>query len=248
MSRTDRECVVLSPVWNAAAWVERCIQSVARQTYRPLRHVWIDDASTDGTGELLAGLVPTDNLVRNPERRFAARNIWEVVSSRLKGNPVVMIVDGDDWLAADTAAEELMAAHENHDFVWSDYASFVGDRVPLDNSHRTADYLEGHIRRKMPWVALHPLTFKREHFVQIPADWFRHDGRWLPAAYDVALAVALTDILGPERCWFCDKVLYIYNQANGLNNHKAQPLVQKQMQEAVFRRPVCLPAGSMAGR
>ena len=248
MSKADSECVVLSPVWNAAPWVERCLKSVARQTYRPLRHFWIDDASSDGTGDLLAGLIPADNLVRNTERCFAAHNIWNVVTKRLSGDPVVMIVDGDDWLACDTAAEELMAVHHRYDFVWSDYASFFGDGSPLDSSHRTAAYLEGRIRRQMPWIARHPLTFKRRHFLQIPSGWFQHDGQWLPSAYDVALAVALADILGEERCLFHDQVLYIYNQANQLNNHKARPLIQKQMQEAVFNRSVCQPLLSAAGR
>lgn len=99
----------------------------------------------------------------------------------------------------------------------------------------------------MPWNPRHPLSFKREHFLQIPANWFQHDGTWLPAAYDTALAVALTDLLGADRCFFCDKVLYIYNQANQLNNHKAQPVIQKRMQEAVFSRPACRPVGSVAG-
>ena len=51
--------VLITPARNEAAYIEQTIQSVIRQTVKPLRWVIVSDGSTDGT----------DHIVE--------KNIWE---------------------------------------------------------------------------------------------------------------------------------------------------------------------------
>ena len=44
---------VITPCLNARDWLERCLDSVAAQTYTNVEHIVVDGASTDGTVELL---------------------------------------------------------------------------------------------------------------------------------------------------------------------------------------------------
>ena len=45
---------ILITTFNSARFIERCLDSAQRQSYRPLEIIVVDNASTDGTRELLA--------------------------------------------------------------------------------------------------------------------------------------------------------------------------------------------------
>ena len=54
MSHTEKPLVsVLTPSFNNAEFLERCIRSILDQTYPHVEHVVQDGASTDGTLEIL---------------------------------------------------------------------------------------------------------------------------------------------------------------------------------------------------
>lgn len=67
--------VIVTPARNEAQFIELTLQSVIKQTVRPLRWVVVSDGSTDGTDEIVkryAAEFPWIDLVRMPER--AERN------------------------------------------------------------------------------------------------------------------------------------------------------------------------------
>ena len=41
---------VIVPVYNAEAYLSRCMESILNQTYRDIRVICVNDGSTDGTG------------------------------------------------------------------------------------------------------------------------------------------------------------------------------------------------------
>lgn len=55
---------VIIPVYNVEAYLERCVESVRRQTYRNLEILLIDDGSTDGSGDLCDGFPLKDERIR----------------------------------------------------------------------------------------------------------------------------------------------------------------------------------------
>ena len=54
----DQRVLIISPVRNEAAHIERVVRGVAEQTDPPARWVVLDDGSTDGTLEMLRALAP----------------------------------------------------------------------------------------------------------------------------------------------------------------------------------------------
>lgn len=43
---------VIVPVYNVAPYIRRCLDSIAAQSYPALEIIAVDDASTDGSGQL----------------------------------------------------------------------------------------------------------------------------------------------------------------------------------------------------
>ncbi len=73
MSKSQISCIV--PVYNGERYVKEALDSILAQTYRPLEIIVVDDSSTDGTAEVVAGYGDQVNYVRQPNSGPAgARN------------------------------------------------------------------------------------------------------------------------------------------------------------------------------
>lgn len=55
---------VLTPVYNGEAYLAECIESVLRQTYRHWEYVLVDNASTDGTPDIIAAYAARERRIR----------------------------------------------------------------------------------------------------------------------------------------------------------------------------------------
>ena len=89
---------VIVPVYNVAAYLGECIDSILAQTYRELEIILVDDGSTDGSGEICDEYAARDDRVRviHQENRgvSAARNNgFEAAHGAFIG-----FVDADDWI------------------------------------------------------------------------------------------------------------------------------------------------------
>ncbi len=63
--------VLITPAWNEASLIEQTIQSVVRQTRKPLKWIIVSDGSVDGTDEIVKRWAAQHSwieLVRRPER------------------------------------------------------------------------------------------------------------------------------------------------------------------------------------
>ena len=65
---------VIIPVYNVAPYIGDCIQSLKAQTFTDLEFIFVDDASTDNSLEIIEAFAKEDSRVlifRNDERRYA---------------------------------------------------------------------------------------------------------------------------------------------------------------------------------
>jgi hypothetical protein len=87
---------VVVPTYQRRVWVTRAVQSVLAQTFRDFELIVVDDGSTDGTGEALAGLDPRIRYLWQPNRGpGAARN----AGIGLARAEIVAFLDSDNrWL------------------------------------------------------------------------------------------------------------------------------------------------------
>ena len=98
---------VIVPAFNVENYIEECIRSILRQTYRNMEIIIIDDGSTDATVQICEKLAETDEriILIKQERQG-------VVSARQKGidsatGDYISFVDADDWIEPEMIADMI---------------------------------------------------------------------------------------------------------------------------------------------
>ena len=105
---------VIIPVYNTKQYLRDCLDSILAQTYLDLEILFIDDGSTDGSGDLLDSFAETDSRIRVIHQAnggvCAARNRG---ISEARGQ-WLSFIDSDDTLEPDLyeTLTELLLAHD----------------------------------------------------------------------------------------------------------------------------------------
>lgn len=112
---------VITPVYNVKSFIRKCAESLLNQTFTDVEYIFVDDASTDGSVDILKSIIanfPNKNIkiISHPENRG-------LPSSRKTGyeaslGKYIFNCDGDDWVET-TMLEKLYFAVESLDI---DYA------------------------------------------------------------------------------------------------------------------------------
>jgi glycosyltransferase involved in cell wall biosynthesis len=92
---------IITPVYNAAEHLEKCLESILKQTFKDFELLIINDGSADASGRICDMFAEKDNRIRvfHTQNRgvSAARNLG---LSSFKGK-FVCFVDADDWIEGD---------------------------------------------------------------------------------------------------------------------------------------------------
>lgn len=126
---------VIIPVFNAATFIERTIQSVLAQTYQFYEILVIDDGSCDGTSDIVKQLAIKDHRIRLLQQQnqgvAAARNF----GIRLAHGDYIAPLDADDlWLPEKLSKQVavMQASPPTVGLVYAWSAPFSDDGYPLN--------------------------------------------------------------------------------------------------------------------
>lgn len=90
---------VLIPVYNSEKYLTHCIQSVLDQTFQDFEIIFCDDASTDGSGKILAAYAEKDSrikIIRHSRNRTAMISRNDLV--RAASGEYITFIDSDDFV------------------------------------------------------------------------------------------------------------------------------------------------------
>ena len=108
---------VIIPVYNAAGFLPRCLDSLCGQTYSNLEMICVDDGSTDNSAAILDAYAAKDDRIKVIHQEnagvSAARNVGLAVAS----GDFVTFVDADDWLEPDAYEKVIAHMEEGVDMV-----------------------------------------------------------------------------------------------------------------------------------
>ena len=201
---------VIIPVYNVEAYLEKCLDSVIKQTFMDYEIIIVDDESTDSSGQIAEEYAKKDARIhvihQKNKRQGGARNTG---IANAKGEYLIF-VDSDDYVAH-TLLETVNFYLEktNPDILVYDYVEVSEDERILTKKKSTGDCRE----------------IKTEEFMLLaPCVWNKAFRRTL---------FLENQILFPEKIWFEDmtadlqlglvssktvivnEILYFYRQRQG---------------------------------
>lgn len=124
---------IIVPVYNAKNYIKRCLDSCVSQTLQDIEIIVVDDASTDGTGEIVQKYV--EEYPNRVKAIFQQKNSGYCtgINTGLKHaqGQYIVFVEADDWVELDTCERLWDAAVKNDaDMVGGDvYIETVGGGV-----------------------------------------------------------------------------------------------------------------------
>ncbi|WP_062051726.1 glycosyltransferase [Bacillus sp. JCM 19034] len=116
------EVTVLMSVYNDEQYLEESVESILNQTYENFEFLIIDDASTDGSYEILKEFAEKDQrikLIKNKENKGLSYNLAEGVSQAT--TKWIARMDADDIAREDRLLLQMnyVAEHPNTDIIGS---------------------------------------------------------------------------------------------------------------------------------
>lgn len=118
---------VIIPVYNVEQYLSQCLGSVTNQTYPNLEIICVNDASTDGSLEILNQFAEKDQRVRVVGKQNEGVSRARNVGLQSASGEYVMFVDADDWIETDTCEKALVAMYDNQaDVIMWSYVSEYG--------------------------------------------------------------------------------------------------------------------------
>lgn len=187
---------VFTPTYNRAHTLHRVYDSLCAQTLRDFEWIVIDDGSTDGTADLVAGWVKSsDFAIRFFTQEHAGKHIAHNLAVREARGRFFMVFDSDD--ACVPTALERIAYHWNgipaadrqaffavNGLCCDQHGSIVGDAFPsspFDSNLREKRYV--YRVRGEKWGAVATAVLRRFPFPEIKMTHFVPEGAvWLEIA------------------------------------------------------------------
>ena len=248
--------VVIVPSFNNEKWVAKNLGSILEQNYDNFRIIYINDASTDETKfkvekyfEEHAYGIPYE-LWDNRSNLGASENIYRAVMS-CENDEIIVIVDGDDWLAHDHVLQRLNEVYADPDvwmtcgnhlqyvpytFIRADAAGGIPKEVQNSNS------LRSYVQYKYPLS--HLKTFYTALFKKVKFEDFQIDGHFFDCTSDVAMMVPMAEMAGSHYRHIRD-ILYIYNHVTPMNDDKIRFKRQQECLHNICSRPPYKPLSNL---
>lgn len=239
----ENKFLVIVPVYNAELYIEKCLVSILEQDYKNFTLVVIDDCSTDNTYAIINKVhaeytkLNDFHVLRNQTRLCSplANFVQGIQKFAKSDEDIVVTVDGDDWLSDNTVLAYLNSVYQDGD-VYTTHGKFepvtkeypaYGKEIPDTQSYRKSGL----------WTASHLRTFKVWLWRMIDDADLRDPKdvtSYCRISGDCFFMYPMIEMCGKKHLRFIDKVLYIYNNLNPINDMKIH--LKEQLEYAEMAR------------
>lgn len=131
---------VIVPVYNVEKYLDKCIQSILGQTYKDFELIFVDDGSTDCSGDICDRYADKDSRISVIHKENGGPSIARneaVIQSR---GEFITFIDSDDYVALDYLESLYCAIEKNN----ADISAVLMKEILED-----ADFRKGKNHRKL---------------------------------------------------------------------------------------------------
>lgn len=226
---------VIVPVYRVEAFLDRCVQSIADQSYKNLEIILVDDGSPDNCPAICDAWAEKDSRVKVVHKQNGGLSDARNAGMAIATGELMGFVDSDDWITPDMYQHlhDLMAADHSDiavcgaEMVWEDgtpprMLTKSGCCV-LNQEEAMRAIIEESWLKQPVWYKLYKTALIRD--IPFPVGKYHEDVFWSYQAVARAQKVSVSD-----------KVCYYYAQRSGSIMGEGYSLKRLDAVEAMVSR------------
>jgi hypothetical protein len=179
-------------------------------------------------------------LIKNSNKKYALENIVNGIDTlNCDDEDVILMVDGDDWLANTFVLNRLNQIYSERDplMTYGSYCYHPTGQIGVEPSRYPQQIVESNSFREDQWRASHLRTFKYKLWKNLnKKDLQDSSGKYYTMAYDQAIMLPLLE-MASEKAVYIDDILYTYNRENPNNIDKTKAQKQAGIANEIRRKP-----------
>ena len=214
---------IIVPLFNAEKYIEKCLNSLVKQSYKRFQVQVVDDCSSDSSYEIASSICQEKKnfkVLRNNRRIGALHNIFNLLNTRIKepSKTIDLIIDGDDYLYSSDVLNIVEEKYIQTNCLIT-YGSHISSKGVKGKKYPLL-IREFNLFRKYFWYASHLKTFRHDLWLSLnPQDLLNKKREYFSVACDLAIMFPLLEMAG-NRQEFIREILYFYNEDNPISDHK----------------------------
>lgn len=155
---------VIVPVYKVEPYLDKCISSIANQTYTNMEIILVDDGSPDNCPAMCDAWAEKDNRIRVLHQRNQGGGAARNAGLDFASGGLIAFVDSDDYIAPDMYAHLYELLKAGADIAECGYVEVAGDDAVFACGYETRSYtaqeaMAEHIRdrffRQLIWNKLY---------------------------------------------------------------------------------------------
>jgi glycosyltransferase involved in cell wall biosynthesis len=234
--KNDVEIVVVIPSYNNKRFLRRNLHSLIRQTYPKWEMIYLNDCSTDKTGDRVERFIKKyriakrSKVIHNNERVGAMANIYNAVSQTAP-HKVIVLMDGDDKFKNRRVLARVAKTYRNKK-VWISYGNYQASPQKgwtNDPCHAfPKQVMRKRAFRNYTWVCYPLRTFRAKLFHLIKKEDLMWKDKFFPVVSDTGYMFPMLEMASRGHIHFEKKVQYIYHVNSPINDFRLRlPLMDE---------------------
>ena len=214
---------IIVPVFNAEKYLEKCLNSIIKQSYKNFQVKVVDDCSTDSSYEVASSICANYQnfaISKNSRRIGALNNISNLLNLEVKDpiRTIDVLLDGDDYLYSGDVLNIIYEKYLKNNCLIT-YGSHLSSKGVQGRKYPWL-IRKFNLYRKYFWYASHLRTFRHDLWLSVnPNDLLNKNGHYFSVAWDLAIMFPMLEMAG-NRQEFLSELLYVYNDQNPISDHK----------------------------
>lgn len=216
---------IIVPSFNSTDYLPKTLHSIETQTDNSFDVLIIDDCSTlDAQREIIKDFCERNHwdYIFNDKNQGALYNLVHGIQRlNCADDDVIVIVDGDDWLAHADVLTHLRNIYSESDIglTWGQCEIYPPKMTPVKYAQNIPEMvIKQKLYRDYPLAFWHLRTFKYGLWMHVRDEDLRdEDGEYFHIMYDKAMLFPMLEMAG-DKIRFISETLYIYNVENPLSD------------------------------
>lgn len=133
---------IILPIYNVEKYLEECVDSILKQTFRDYEIILVDDGSTDGSPELCDKLAETDERIRVLHKKNGGLSDARNAGTDNAIGDYIIYIDSDDFIIGNDFLEKIsQKSNMSPDLIFYKYKKFFDQENRFDDcsySYKTA--------------------------------------------------------------------------------------------------------------